>query len=324
MDITLADFLTIDLPAMLVGTLAAVPCALLGNFLVLRRQALIGDALSHVVLPGIVVGFMISGSVGTVPMMAGALGAALVAVVLIELIRRLGRLETGAAMGVVFTVMFAAGVVMLERGVGSRVHLDAHHALYGAVELTYWRGPTDWASLLDPGVWAALPRSIAVLAAATTVIAASIALFYKELKITTFDPGLATSLGIRASWVNAGLILMVAVAAVAAFEAVGSILVIAMFICPPATARMLTDRLSRQIALSALVAALSGVFGYVFAAFVPLWLGGANSLTAAGMIAVVAGVFQLLAMLFALRYGAVTRMLGQRRHRSGEMPPMVP
>src|SRR3546814_18317667 len=98
---------------------------------------------------------------------------------------------------------------------------------------------------------------------------------------------------------------MVAVTAVAAFEAVGSILVIAMFICPPATARMLTDRLSRQLALSVLFAVLSGVLGYVFAAFVPLWIGAANSLTEAGLIAGAAGTLQLLAMLFAPRSGAV-------------------
>lgn len=316
MEITLADFLTIDLPAMLVGTLAGIPCALLGTFLVLRRQALIGDALSHVVLPGIVAGFMISGSIATLPMMAGALAASVIAVLLIEAIRRLGRLETGAAMGVVFTVMFAAGVVMLEQGVGTRVDLDAQHALYGAVELTYWRGPTDWASLLDPAIWAALPHSITRLAAVALLTVALVLLFYKELKITTFDPALATSLGIRASWVNAGLILMVAVAAVAAFEAVGSILVIAMFICPAATARMLTDRLSRQLVLSVVFAILSGILGYVFAAFVPLWIGAANSLTAAGMIAAVGGVFQLLAMLFAPRYGVVARALSRR----GEIP----
>lgn len=313
MEMTAAAFLTIDLPAMLVGVLSAVPCALLGSFLVLRRQALIGDALSHVVLPGIVVGFMVAGSVATLPMMLGALGSAVLAVVMIELIRRLGRLEPGAAMGVVFTVMFAAGVVMLERGVGQRVHLDAHHALYGAVELTYWQGPTGWASLRDPAVWAALPHAIPVLFGVTLLTAALVALFYKELKVATFDPGLAASLGLRPSWINAGLVLMVAVAAVAAFEAVGSILVIAMFVCPPATARMLTDRLSRQLLLSALFGALSGVLGYAAAAFLPLMLGGANALSAAGMIAVVAGLFQLLAMLFAPRYGAVVRYLADRR-----------
>ncbi|MGP1397992.1 MAG: metal ABC transporter permease [Inquilinaceae bacterium] len=313
MILTLSDFLQIDLPAMLVATLAAMTCGLLGNFLVLRRQALIGDAISHVVLPGIVIGFIIAGSVAALPMMAGALGAALVSVALIELIRRLGRLEPGAAMGVVFTVAFAAGVVMLEQWVGRRVHLDAHHALYGALEATLWLGPETWTDFLRAEIWAAAPRQLVTLGAVAAVTSGAVALFYKELKIATFDPALATSLGLSARIINAGLIGLVAVAAVAAFEAVGSILVIAMFICPAATARMLTDRLSRQLGLSLIVAAVSGVGGYVLAAFGPLWLGAEHSLTAAGMVAVVAGLLQTAAMLFAPRYGALARHLSHRR-----------
>ena len=99
------DFLIIDLPAMLVAVLAAASCGLLGNFLVLRRQALIGDAISHVALPGIVVGFLVAGEIATFPLMLGAMGAAILAAVLIETIRRVGGLESGAAMGVVFTTM---------------------------------------------------------------------------------------------------------------------------------------------------------------------------------------------------------------------------
>ena len=108
-----ADFVTLSLTPILIGALAAVACALPGNFIVLRRQALIGDAISHVVLPGIVVAFLITGAVATLPMILGAAGAALVAVALIEAVRRLGRIEPGAAMGVVFTAMFAGGVLLL-------------------------------------------------------------------------------------------------------------------------------------------------------------------------------------------------------------------
>ena len=303
--LTLEDFLRIDLPALLVAVLASVSCSLLGTWLVLRREALVGDALSHVVLPGIVVAFIVTQSVETVPMMAGALVSSLVAVALVEVVRRLGRLEPGAALGVVFTTLFAAGVVLLEQGVGTRVHLDAQHALYGALETTLWVAPTDWASLLDPAVWAELPRQITALLVVTLAITGLTIAFYKELKITTFDPGLATSLGISARWVSAGLMVMVAVAVVASFEAVGSILVVAMIVCPPATARMLTDRLSVQLVLGAAIGAASGIFGYIAAAWLPLWLGRQDSLSAAGMIAVVAGLFQLAAMLFAPRYGAL-------------------
>ena len=110
-----AEFVSLSLPPMLIGTLAAIACALPGNFLLLRRQALIGDAISHVVLPGIVAAFLLTGAVATWPMMLGAGGAALVAVLLIEAVRRLGGIEPGAAMGVVFTSMFAAGVLLLRR-----------------------------------------------------------------------------------------------------------------------------------------------------------------------------------------------------------------
>ncbi|TNF64076.1 MAG: metal ABC transporter permease, partial [Rhodobacteraceae bacterium] len=133
-----AEFVTLSLTPILIGTLAAIACALPGNFLLLRRQALIGDAISHVVLPGIVVAFLLTGSVTTLPMVLGAGGAALVAVVLIEAIRRLGRIEPGAAMGVVFTAMFAGGVLLLEQSDTSNVHLDVEHALYGNLESLIW------------------------------------------------------------------------------------------------------------------------------------------------------------------------------------------
>ncbi|MEC8016107.1 MAG: metal ABC transporter permease, partial [Pseudomonadota bacterium] len=129
-----SEFVPLSLTPLLIGVFAAVACALPGNFLLLRRQALIGDAISHVVLPGIVVAFLLTGVIAAGPMMFGAAGAAVVAVVLIELIRRLGRIEPGAAMGVVFTTMFAGGVLLLEQTDTSSVHLDVEHALYGNLE----------------------------------------------------------------------------------------------------------------------------------------------------------------------------------------------
>ncbi len=311
MNLPLADVLTVDLPALLTGLLAALSCGLVGNFLVLRRQALLGDAMSHVVLPGIVAGFWLSGQIAPLPMMLGALAAALLAVGLIELVQRLGRIEPGAAMGVVFTVMFAAGVIMIERGGAANVHLDVEHALYGSLEAVIWIGPSDWASLTDRAVLAAAPRELKTLAAVTLALALTTVLFFKELRLCTFDPGLATSLGFPARWISFGLMVMVAVAAVAAFDAVGSILVIAMLICPAATARMLTDRLSRQIWISQLVAAVSAAAGYLLAAFGPPLLVGGAAVSAAGMIAVVAGLLQMAAMLLAPRHG----VLAQRRRR---------
>tara|TARA_B100000674_G_scaffold277190_1_gene228994 strand:+ start:32402 stop:33358 length:957 start_codon:yes stop_codon:yes gene_type:complete len=310
-----ADFLSIDLPAILVAILAATSCGLLGNFLVLRRQALIGDAISHVALPGIVAGFLVSGTIATLPLMLGAMVAAIIAAGLIETIRRVGRLEAGAAMGVVFTAMFAVGIVLLEQTGASNAHIDAEHALYGNLESTLWLVLSAWSDLLTVEAYIEMPRQLATLIVVTCAIAVLIAVFFKELKVTTFDPGLAASLGLPVRTISTALIVVVAIAAVAAFEAVGSILVIAMFICPAATARMLTDNLGRQLWLSAGVAAIAGVGGYFAAAFGPQLWGSANALSAAGMITVVAGVMQGFAMLMAPRYGVVTRAMGNRKRR---------
>ena len=305
------EFLQLDLPAMLVGILAAVACAIPGNFLVLRRQSLLGDAISHVVLPGIVVGFLVSGTTATLPMLVGAAAAAVLAVMLIELVRRLGRLESGAAMGVVFTTMFAAGVLILEQTAARDVHIDVQHALYGNIEGTVWLEATGYADLLSLASLATLPDSILRLFWAVAVISLLTCLVFKELKITTFDAGLADSLGISSRTIASGLAVVSALAAVAAFDAVGSILVIAMFVCPPATARMLTDDLATQVKMSVVIAVLVAVLGYVAAAFVPLWLGEGLAYNVAGAIAVMAGLFQAVAMLAAPRYGWLARRMSR-------------
>lgn len=305
---TLQDFLQIDLPAMMAALFATLACGLLGNYLVLRKQSLMGDAISHAILPGIVLGFLISGSRATGPIFLGALAAAVIAAVLIELVRRFGRVESGAAMGVVFSIMFAAGVVLMEQADAHMVDLDAECVLYGQLEDILWLSPMDWSSLLEPAVWADLPREVSTLAAMLAITIVAVVVFYKELKIASFDPALATTLGISSSVVHFGLMLLVGAVAVAAFEAVGSILVVAMFICPAAAARMLTDRLIVQIWLSVLFSAIAAIAGYVLAAFGPFWVGGEHSLGVSGMIAVITGFILALAILAAPRYGIITRL----------------
>ncbi|MFW5641998.1 MAG: metal ABC transporter permease [Roseicyclus sp.] len=293
-----ADFVQFSLTPILIGTFAAIACALPGNFLILRRQALIGDAISHVVLPGIVVAFIITGTVAAVPMLLGAAGAALVAVVLIEAVKRLGHIEPGAAMGVVFTTMFAAGVLILERTDTSSVHLDVEHALMGNLETLIWLRAEGWPALLDPVALAALPPELPRMAAVCALVAGATLVFWRWLKIATFDEGFARALGIPAAAVGFGLVIAAAIAAVAAFDAVGSIIVIAMFICPPAAARLMTNRLSAQVWWSVAFATLSSVAGYVLAGYGPLWFGAANAVSAAGMIAAVSGVILGLACLY--------------------------
>jgi manganese/zinc/iron transport system permease protein len=302
-----AEFVQLSLTPMLAGTLAAVACALPGNFLLLRRQALIGDAIAHVVLPGVVAAFLLTGRISTWPMMAGAAAAALLAVGLIEAIRRVGRIEPGAAMGVTFTAMFAAGVLLLERAGAGGVHLDVEHALMGNLESLIWLDATGWWSLADPAALAGLPPELGRLAAVCALNALLIAAFWRPLAISTFDEGFARSVGLPVGAIGVGLVASAASAAVAAFDAVGSIIVIAMFVCPPAAARLMTDRLAAQVGWSVAFAAVSAVLGYVLAGYGPLWLGSAHSVSAAGMIATVSG-----ALL------AAACVAGPRRRRVGE------
>ena len=291
------DFVILSLVPMLVGVLASTACALLGNFLVLRRQSLMGDAVSHVVLPGIVVAFLMTGSIAAGFMLAGAAAAAIVSVALIELIRRAGRIEPGAAMGVVFTTMFAAGVLLLEQSDTSSVHLDVEHALYGNLESLVWFGADGWRSLLSATALADLPPQLPRLALMLIAVIGFLVLLWKELFIGTFDAAFAESIGARPHTIGFALIIMVAAVAVTAFDAVGSIIVIAMFICPAAAARLMTDRLAPQIAWSVGFAVLAAVLGYVLAAQGPLWLGARSSVSAAGMIATVAGLILGIACL---------------------------
>jgi manganese/zinc/iron transport system permease protein len=284
------EFVALSLPPILIGCLAALACALPGNFLLLRRQALIGDAISHVVLPGIVLGFLVTGTSSTWPMMLGAAIAAVVAVVLIETVRRVGRIEPGAAMGVVFTTLFAAGVLLLEQSDTSSVHLDVEHALYGNLESLIWLDATGWSSLWDPVALAWLPPELTRMAVVLVIVALFIAVLWRPLAISTFDEGFARSLGLPVSALGLALVIVSAIAAVAAFDAVGSIIVIAMFICPPAAARMMTDRLAVQVGWSMLFAVISAILGYVIAGYGPLWLGYADAVSAAGMIATISGL----------------------------------
>ncbi|MBL4628541.1 MAG: metal ABC transporter permease [Roseicyclus sp.] len=300
-----AEFVQFSLTPILIGIFAAVACALPGNFLILRRQALIGDAISHVVLPGIVVAFLITGVVTTGPMLLGAAGAALVAVVLIEVVRRVGKIEPGAAMGVVFTSMFAGGVLLLEQSDTSSVHLDVEHALMGNLEQLIWLRADGWGSLLDPVALAHLPEELPRMALIAAIIGLLTMIFWRPLKLASFDEGFARAMGLPVNLIGLGLVTAAAAAAVAAFDAVGSIIVIAMFICPPAAARLMTNRLGIQVAWSLLFAVLSAILGYVLAGYGPIWIGAASSVSAAGMVAAVSGAILGLTCLFGPARGRV-------------------
>ncbi|SMX24822.1 metal ABC transporter permease [Boseongicola aestuarii] len=301
-----SEFVPLSLTPLIIGCLAAVACALPGNFLILRRQALIGDAISHVVLPGIVVAFLLTGAISATAMMLGAAVAAVTAVAMIEGIRCFGRIEAGAAMGVVFTAMFAGGVLLLELSDTSGVHLDVEHALYGNLESLIWLDATGWGSLLEIDALKGLPPELFRIAAVVVIIITLLAVFWRPLAISTFDEGFAATLGLPVTVISLGLVIASALAAVAAFDAVGSIIVIAMFICPPAAAHLMTNRLGAQIAWSVGFALASAIVGFVLAGYGPLWIGGTDAVSAAGMIATVSGVILAITAVAGPRRRAVT------------------
>lgn len=298
----MAEFMLLNLVPMLTGIFAAVGCTLIGNFLLLRRQSLLGDAISHVVLPGIVAAFLITGAITESAMLLGAVAAAMLAALLFTLVERTARVEPGAAMGAVFTAMFAGGVLMLEQSGASSVHLDVEHALYGSLESLIWlEGANGVAALFDWNALAGLPHELPLLMAVCLAAAVCIAVFFKELRIATFDPDFGTSIGLPVRLTGLLITLGGAVMAVSAFTAVGSILVIAMYIAPAAAARLLTDNLRNQLVLSTAIAALCGFLGYGLAAFGPVWLGYTSSVSAGGMIAAVSGLAVVIAALIAKR-----------------------
>ena len=286
----------------LAGTLCAVASALLGNFLVLRKMSLLGDAISHAVLPGLAVAFLLTGSRSNWPMFLGAVIVGVLTALFTEWIRKIGRVDEGASMGVVFTSLFALGLVLIVQA-ADHVDLDPGCVLYGAIELT----PLDTTHIAGMDV----PRAVVMLGIVALINAVFVLAFFKELKITSFDPALATTTGFSSALMHYLLMILVAVTAVASFESVGNILVVAMFVVPPATAYLLTNRLGWMIFFSVILAAFSAIAGHWSALIVPTWF-GFQSTSTAGMMATVSGILLALAVAFAPEQGVVVKWL--RRH----------
>jgi len=288
---------------MLHAILCALSCSLVGNFLVLRGTSLLGDAISHSILPGLALAFWLTGSRSGAGMFLAALVAAMVTVFLIEGLRQATRMDHGAAMGVVFTALFALGIVLIVQ-VANQVDLDPNCVLYGSLELT----PLDrW----DLGGWL-IPKAAVTLGVTLLLNLVFVGLFYKELRVTTFDSAFADSIGVSARGVHYLLMLLVAFTAVASFESVGSVLVIAMLVVPTSAALLITDRLGAVIGWSAGLAALAAGLGHVGAVTVPAWWGYGSTLTS-GMMAVAAGGLFLLCGLVGPRRGLLRRWWQQRR-----------
>jgi manganese/zinc/iron transport system permease protein len=223
--------------------------------------------------------------------------------VLTQWVRNFGKVDEGASMGVVFTTLFALGLVMIVQAADT-VDLDPGCVLYGAIEFT----PLD--TILVRG-WE-IPRVVITLGVVTLVNLSFVVLFYKELKLTSFDPSLADTMGLHSSWIHYSLMTLVAVTAVASFESVGNILVVAMMVVPAAAASLLTDRLPWLILISAVLGALSAITGHLAAITVPAAFGFASTSTA-GMMALMAGLIFGGVMVFGPKQGLLIRLIRRLR-----------
>lgn len=307
-----AGWKPIDTDIVVVGILASMACAVLGVFLVLRRMSMMGDALSHAVLPGLAAAFLITADRTGVAMLLGAAIVGIGTALLTQLVHSYGRVEEGAAMGVVFTVLFALGLVLIVVAAHG-TDLDPDCVLHGYIEtvaLDHVALPAALAPLLGPSI----PRAALTTGTLLLVNLLFIGLLYKELKLCTFDAPLATALGFSSQLLHYLLMTLVAMTTVVAFEAVGSILVIAMLIVPAATARLLTDRLSVMLVLSMALGAAAALLGHAGAITLPSWLGfGDFSTSTSGMMGVAAGALFVVALFCAPRQGLLTRAWHQTR-----------
>ena len=281
----------------LTGALAGASCGLLGAYLVLRKMSLLGDALSHAVLPGIAIAFLLSGSRDVLPMFVGAAAFGVLATVLIETFHRRWRVQEDASIGIAFTALFALGVVLITAFAG-QVDLDQECVLYGEIAYAPW-DRLSWGER-DLG-----PRPVWILGAVFTLDLLIVVAFYKELLIASFDPEMAVSVGISAALLHYVLMGAVSVTTVAAFESVGAILVVAMLIVPGATAYLWSDGLKVILILSALTGVVSAVAGYFLAS---AW----NSSIAGAMVAAMGAIFAF-SLLFAPRYGLLGRFARRAR-----------
>ncbi|KZE83471.1 iron ABC transporter [Paenibacillus elgii] len=285
-----------DFWILLTAALVACSCSLLGCFLVLRKMAMIGDAISHSVLPGIVLAFLFSGSRDSLWMMLGASVIGLVTVFLIQWFHQNG-VQSDASIGVVFTALFAAGVVLVSLYT-RQVDLDLDCVLYGEIIHVPWE-TVEWNGI-DIG-----PKAVWGLGIVLALSALIIGLFYKQFKICAFDPAMAAAVGIPVAFFHYLLMGLVSMTTVASFESVGAILVVGMLVVPAATAYLLTEKLSRMILYSMGVGVLSAVLGYLAAVLLDASI--------AGCMIVVAGVLFIVALLFSPTHGVVWRKFRRKQ-----------
>ncbi len=289
-----------SIPAMIVltGVLVAASAALLGSFLVLRGNAMLTDAISHSIVFGIIVVWLLTGQVSGPVQVLGAALTGVLTVVLSELLARSRLVKMDAAIGLVFPALFAAGVILISIH-ARNVHIDVDTVLLGEIAFVWLNTVTLF------GVQ--VPVAVVTLAVVLVINLVFVLALWKELKLATFDPGLAAALGFLPGVLHYGVLALTSVTAVAAFDAVGAILFIAFVIVPPATAYLLTRRLWLMVALAVLLSVAACVSGYVLAV---RW-----NVSIGGMMASMTGVWFALALLFASERGLVAQALRRRTER---------
>jgi len=283
----------------LIASLVAIACALPGTFLVLRKMAMISDAISHSILPGIVLGFFITQDLNSPLLIVLAALTGVVTVVLVEFIQRTGLVKEDTAIGLVFPALFSIGVILIAKNAND-VHLDIDAVLLG--ELAF--APFD---RLVVGGTDLGPKSLWVIGTILLITLTLLLLFFKELKLSTFDTGLAATLGFSPLLLHYGLMTVSSVTIVGAFDAVGAVLVVALIIAPAASAYLLTDDLRRMLLLSCCFGVFAAIGGY--------WMANLLDASIAGSMTTVLGLVFLLVYLFAPRQGVISSLVRERQQK---------
>ncbi|MFO0806935.1 MAG: metal ABC transporter permease [Gemmataceae bacterium] len=289
----------------LVLVAVAAACALPGTFLVLRRMSLVSDAIGHVLLFGIVIAYFATRNADSPWLLFGAAATGVLTVALVEALQRTRLVKEDAAVGLVFPALFAGGVLLASLYL-RQTHLDVDRVLLGYPE---YAREARWSIGGTP------VKPLAVLLGVLALNATLLVVFFKELKLTTFDPALAVSLGYRPALVHYGLMADVSFTAVAAFDAVGPVLVVGFFVIPAAAALLLTDRLSFVLLLAAGIGAFGAVLGTKAAV---RW-----DTNIAGTVATMLGLLFALSFVLAPERGWVAQVLRRRRQQRDFLETML-
>ncbi|CAK7034216.1 metal ABC transporter permease [Tissierella sp.] len=288
-----------QLEIQIISVIVAVACSLPGVFLVLRKMSMMSDAITHTILLGIVIGFFMTNSLTSPFLIVGAALMGVFTVFLTEMLNSTKLVSEDSAIGIVFPLLFSIAIIIISRYAGS-VHLDTDSVLLG--ELAF--APFDRMRIFGVDIGAKSMYSMGIILIINLLF---VIIFFKELKIVTFDPALATVLGFSPALIHYSLMTIVSITAVGAFESVGSILVIAFMIGSPVTAYLLTDDLKNMLILSGLIGGLNGILGYQLASILDVSI--------AGSMALMTGIVFLLVFIFSPRRGLLTTINRRKRQR---------